>query len=669
MDPSRHALPPEAGEREPREATPGLRHFFLRRWTGRVVLVSLVIAAASIGLPVPELLAVPAWIVSVLAVAYAAARAASWVMRRLLWRIRTKMILSYLFIAVAPVCLLMLFFLISGLLGLMLVASYAVASHVDRAGRELQATARVVLAAPPGDAPGAVRTRLQPLRDEHPRLAFALFRNGKAVAAEGAVPRALPAWLPAGGFAGLVRDGESEWLRAVWRREPDALLLQVPVDEALFVGLRDRTGVRVLSVGGHVETKDKGLTVRMDENDPDPSFDLKSRPIDLPDAAEPWGLNSGALAEQRNWESGEEGLTPMAIRFHPPTLLRRLSPGTLDLGDIYVKVLLGLGASFVVLYIVPLFLGLLLARSITRSVHELSRGTVHLRGGDFRHQIPVRSRDQLGELADSFNVMARGLEDLLREQAEKQRLEEELRIARQIQMSLLPRGNVSVPGLAVAAACIPAAEVGGDYYDLLPLSPFRLGVLVADVSGKGTSAALYMAELKGLVLSLSRIHESPYRLLSEANRILAATMDVRSFITMTYAVVDTEARVMRVARAGHTPLLRTTAADGRAQVLAPPGMGLGMDRGERFDALLEEVEVPLAPGDLCLFYTDGLSEAMDAEGALFGEERLAGLLQRAPARNGAPPEAIKEDVLDEVKRFVGDAPAHDDMTLVVLRVV
>src|SRR6185503_3720164 len=113
--------------------------------------------------------------------------------------------------------------------------------------------------------------------------------------------------------------------------------------------------------------------------------------------------------------------------------------------------------------------------------------------------IRVGSRDQLGELAESFNRMSGDIKDLMRQQAEKERLEEELRIARQIQMSLLPaQGAASLPGVRIAALCIPAAEVGGDYYDLLPLAPDRMGVLVADVSGKGTSAALYMAELKGL---------------------------------------------------------------------------------------------------------------------------------------------------------------------------
>ena len=139
--------------------------------------------------------------------------------------------------------------------------------------------------------------------------------------------------------------------------------------------------------------------------------------------------------------------------------------------------------------------------------------------------------------------------------AEKKRLEEELRIAHEIQMSLLPQGPLLMPGLSVTALCVPAREVGGDYYDFLPLDDHRVGVLIADVSGKGTSAALYMAELKGLMLSLSEIHSSPRELLIAANRIIAHHLDARSFITMTYAVVDLRKRTMTYARAGHTPLI------------------------------------------------------------------------------------------------------------------
>jgi sigma-B regulation protein RsbU (phosphoserine phosphatase) len=261
--------------------------------------------------------------------------------------------------------------------------------------------------------------------------------------------------------------------------------------------------------------------------------------------------------------------------------------------------------------------------------------------------------------------MARGIEDLLRESAEKERMEEELRIARQIQMSLLPQGSVSMSGLRMAALCLPAAEVGGDYYDLLPLSDTRLGVVMADVSGKGTSAALYMAELKGLVLSLSRICDSPGTLLKQANRILAANLDSRSFITMTYAIVDTAARTMRFARAGHNPLIHLEAATGRTRVLTPQGLGLGIDAGDRFDDILEESEVPLVPGDLFLFFTDGLSEAMNPSSELFGEQRLRDLMEAAPGLDSEP---MKERILAAVRAFAAGTAQHDDMTMVVLQV-
>jgi sigma-B regulation protein RsbU (phosphoserine phosphatase) len=218
----------------------------------------------------------------------------------------------------------------------------------------------------------------------------------------------------------------------------------------------------------------------------------------------------------------------------------------------------------------------------------------------------------------------------------------------------------------VAALCLPAAEVGGDYYDLLPLGETRMGVLVADVSGKGTSAALYMAELKGLVLSLSRIYDSPAKLLGEANRILTANMDSRSFVTMTYAVVDTAARCMRYARAGHNPLIHLQARTGRTRVLTPAGLGLGLDPGERFEKILQEDEVPLEVGDFFLFFTDGVSEAMNTGAELFGEGRLRRIIEESGSLGS---EELKERILEEVRRFVGDADPHDDMTLVVLKVV
>ncbi len=133
-------------------------------------------------------------------------------------------------------------------------------------------------------------------------------------------------------------------------------------------------------------------------------------------------------------------------------------------------------------------------------------------------------------------------------------------------MSLLPRGAMRMEGLNITALCVPAREVGGDYYDFFPLDDKRLGVLIADVAGKGTSAALYMAELKGLMLSLSKIHHSPRDLLIQVNSILSHNLDSRSFITMTYVVIDVGARTLTYARAGHTPMLQLPVSNGRRAI-------------------------------------------------------------------------------------------------------
>jgi len=330
-----------------------------------------------------------------------------------------------------------------------------------------------------------------------------------------------------------------------------------------------------------------------------------------------------------------------------------------------------IGMLFLIIQGAALVTGLTLARSITGAVHELFEGTERVRQGDFTHKIAVVEKDQLGELSESFNTMTASIEDLLRQAAEKKRLEEELRIAHEIQMSLLPQGPLRMPGLSVTALCVPAREVGGDYYDFLPLGDHRVGVLIADVSGKGTSAALYMAELKGLILSLSRIHSSPRELLITANRIIAQHLDARSFITMTYAVIDLRLRTMTYSRAGHTPLIYVPAKakDGStsAQILAPDGLVLGLkiDEGQTFERILDEETIPLQSGDLYLFFTDGISEAMNASDDCFGEARLGRLIEE---HGDLQADQLRERVLREIAAFVGDAPQHDDMTMILLKV-
>jgi sigma-B regulation protein RsbU (phosphoserine phosphatase) len=444
-------------------------------------------------------------------------------------------------------------------------------------------------------------------------------------------------------------------------------VVDLVVNDSIRGQLRSDTGVDVRSVTAAESP---------DPKDAKPIAGRTGGHEGQPTAIAPSGVmgNLRGTIEYRDWETGTVGTLLVRMSLSVAELYDRISSagGSVGrrVGQGLLLVLFAIGALFLVIQFMALIAGLALAKSITGSVHELFAGTERVRQGDFTHKIAVKTDDQLGELAVSFNSMTASIEDLLVQAAEKKRLEEELRIAHEIQMSLLPQGPLHMPGLSVTALCVPAREVGGDYYDFLPLDDHRVGVLIADVSGKGTSAALYMAELKGLMLSLSEIHSSPRELLVAANRIIAHHLDARSFITMTYAVVDLRKRIMTYARAGHTPLIYVPGAGVGARdvrILVPDGMvvGLKLDNGEMFGRLLQEETIALQPGDLYLFFTDGISEAMNVHDDCFGESRLGELVQ---AHAHLPSAELRERVLREIAAFVGDAPQHDDMTMILLKV-
>jgi sigma-B regulation protein RsbU (phosphoserine phosphatase) len=376
-----------------------------------------------------------------------------------------------------------------------------------------------------------------------------------------------------------------------------------------------------------------------------------------------------AYMDYTDWETGTPGRVQVGLEAPVGGLYDLVvtsQPSAVATTGGLLLVLGLLGALFLVIQGSALVMGALLARSITSAVHELFAGTERVRSGDFAHRIRIDSKDQLGDLADSFNKMSGSIEHLLHVQREKQRLDDELRIAREIQQSLLPVRPPEVEGLTIADLCEPAREVGGDYYDFFELGPRQIGVLVADVAGKGTSAALYMAELKGLMIALSRQERSPRQLLIEVNRLLAGHLDNRSFITMTYVVIDLERRTLTAARAGHTPLI--VVSGGRSQVVVPEGMVLGLrlpGASERFEQVLAEHTSPIGPGDIVVLYTDGVSEAMSPSGELFGDAALADVVAGQHTSDAA---AIRERVVRGVRAFVGDAEPHDDMTMVILKV-
>ena len=253
----------------------------------------------------------------------------------------------------------------------------------------------------------------------------------------------------------------------------------------------------------------------------------------------------------------------------------------------------------------------------------------------------------------------------IRRISERERMAKELEIAKNVQNNLLPRTTPAVPQLEFGGMCIPALEVGGDYYDFVQMHGGLIGTAIADVSGKGLPAAIYMTLTKGALLASAEDQPSPRKVLSKINQIVYHSISRGTFISMIYAVIDTKTRKVKFARAGHNPLALFSSNSTSAKLFTPNGLALGLDDGEKFDSTLEEMEITLMPGDALVFYTDGFTEAMDSEANELGEEHLVQLIESS---RHLPVKEMIAKIDSGVRKFVGGAPQHDDMTMVVIKV-
>jgi sigma-B regulation protein RsbU (phosphoserine phosphatase) len=686
--------PAPAGTEVPYSA----RDLLLSTWPGRLFIISaalkLVVALIRLAGDLPQVVSVlssAATIGLIVSVSVFIWRLFVLMKQRLLWRVRRKLILSYIFIGVVPSLLIVIFFLLGGLLIFMNVSAYLFKDGYDAAVDNVKlvtsGAASEISRAPDAAAQSLARTHrnagmlYRGLSFEYLPVREGAATLGTRISAGAwehvAAPTAIPAWVPRDGWSGTIAiplaegPGEVELVnRAVSPVVIGGALVghvigDLPLADELIQKLHRDTGVRA------------GNAAVVEGNRP--SLSLPRNDVTGAGSSGGWMTlfrNSVIFLDYKDWQTGQTRRVGISLSYRAGELYRRLSEAQqissgVNLGAAAIIALLVIAGLFLIIEMVALSMGLALARSITSAVHELFMGTERVRHGDFAHRIQVHASDQLGELAGSFNEMTGSIEGLLQTAAEKKRLEEELRIARVIQMSLLPRGPLDVPGLGITALCVPAREVGGDYYDFFQLQGDRLGVLIADVSGKGTSAALYMAELKGLILALSQRYDSPRDLLIEVNRIISEHLDSRSFITITYAVIDLPAGVMTFCRAGHTPLIFLPGPSSiapAAQVLTPSGMVLGLridGAAEKFAELLEEERVDLSPGDVIVLYTDGITEAMNPNSDLFGESRLSRIVEEHGHLDSGE---LRERIMREVEAFVGSADQHDDMTMILLKV-
>ena len=699
------------------------RRWLLKTFPGRALVLGIAIKA--ITWPLGFVVTLPGWLESVdmvgslallFGLAYGVTRLAVWAKRRLLWRVRRKLILSYVFVGVVPAMLVITFFLLAGLVILFNVSSYLVQSRVRNLTDQARFLAQtmqleVQRSATPDAIAEALERRQATTESRYPFLSLTIVPvQGVACTVHGAAaarpsrplsaslpvvagpwahlppPTTLPKWVGCDGFSGLVAynapngNGDSGdpgdtrlVMRAVALPETAtptwAVVLDMPMATAIEERIQQETGIRLGEITaflarGVQPVVGRAIEDRRPDADDGPSLSLRQAR---------WVV----FLDHVDWPSGEPEKASVGILINLSEIYDRISVvspvglGNINFGQALLVILSIVGTLFLIIQFVALAIGFVLARQITGAVHDLFTGTQHVRAGNFGHQIPVRARDQLGELAESFNLMTGEVTTLLGEMAEKGRLEQEMFAAREIQQKLLPAGPLKVTGLAVTAFCEPAREVAGDYYDFLPITDSITGMLIADVAGKGLAAGLYMAQLKVIVQSLSRLHHEPKAFLCAVNKVVSANLDDKSFITMSYGVIDVERREMTFARAGHCPLIHVPANQPagmrKAKLLVPDGLvvGLQIDDGSLFESILQEQTISLAPGDLVVWFTDGISETMNEAFDCFGEDRLCHVVEQYAH---LPFEQLRSYILAELRAFAGGADQHDDMTMILMKI-
>ena len=308
------------------------------------------------------------------------------------------------------------------------------------------------------------------------------------------------------------------------------------------------------------------------------------------------------------------------------------------------------------IYAAALGMALFIIFTLSRAVNRLSMATDALRAGDFSTRIPVRRNDQVGELQKSFNQLAENLEELVASEAQKESLEKELAVARDLQQSLLPSKLPQSDTLEFSTLFEPSAAIGGDYFDILRIDDSRLAVVIADVSGHGLPTGLRMAMIKAALGILVEEEKQPKEILSRLSNMIRSGQDGRFFVTATVAIVDFRQGRLDLTNAGHPPtyLIR----DGEVEEILLPGNPLGA-LGENYG----HTSFALEPGDVLVWLSDGLIEMVNAEGEPFGYDGIRECL----LGSGSNPEEARDRVVRAVAKHAGGVPADDDQTLVAMR--
>jgi phosphoserine phosphatase RsbU/P len=617
-----------------------------------------------------------------------------WGYRPLLWRLRNRLIITYLFIGVMPILLLLAMFGLAGYLFAGQFANYVAISDLHSELLHLQA-ANDALAAQlfPLESSGKLTeqiaeqfTRASDERFPGRTVTVSRGLKGFVLSTEGAPLATQPALVPDfinGDFTDFVVDQDALHLRAIKLSQDRqiALVSDIPITSNLLLPTAERLG-SVTVVPLPVERKNGVEVNRKRVNAGQVS--LRTHWFDIT-------LHFGTFFDVVDWQTGKKQANGFIYVATRPSMLYATLFATLgDKALGWRDLLLAIAIFFGVVELAALYIGVRLSRSMTSSVAELYRATEHVNRGDLRHRIQIDGRDQMAALEGSFNSMTGSLAKLIDEQKEKQRLENELSIAYEVQELLFPGEVTDLPSLEVHGVCVPARTVSGDYYDFIPLGTDRMVLAVGDISGKGISAALLMATVHAFVRAYSLEPEmvlvpallqyqaesqgdsrmyyrgdggtdsqlAPAMLMTTLNYQLYRSTPAAKYATMFLGCYDPAARVLKYCNAGHLPPI-VVRANGEAFPLDINGTVVGLFAGVTY----EESTVVMQPGDIFVAYSDGVTEPENEFGE-FGEDRLIALIQE---HRHKPLPRIAEIVTGAVADWIGAAEQPDDVTIVLAR--
>jgi len=658
---------------------------FVRRTTprDRAVFAVFVLCAAArlaqaLGAAVP--FATVFDVVAFTALTYFAVRSIPWVRARLLWSLRNRLIVAYVFMAVVPVVLLLTMVGVSLYLLELQIGAHLLrddlGSEIAAMAADTKAIADALNREPGSQIATPAKPGLPPLPDpalSQPNaaaLVAAAQERWPNLSAEVDKGRELVSVSNGGRFSGLVEHGgqlciaSAEVFGAANR--PATLLLMAPITTAMLDGFPSKLGPIELTLLDPAD-QSTGTKVRVEINGTSYVFgeQVASGTRTIAPAAN-WfdaRVNGGATLDAYRADPGADpSERPVVARFSLRTSVinRDLLTSVGALAPLLVIGLATAGVIFLLIEAAALVTGVVLTRTITHSIADLYDGTLYVRRGDFSRRVRVANRDQLGALGDSFNEMTGSISELIESQREKQKLENEVAIARDVQKRLFPHTLPSLPGLDLAAICRPARVVSGDYYDFIALDNGRVGIAIADISGKGIFASLLMASLQAALRSTATLerHAGTAEIVSRVNKHLFRNTSDDRYATLFYAVYDSVAKTLTYTNAGQLdPFFMV---NGTIQELDQGGTVVGLFE----DAVYTECTIAVGPGTVLVAFSDGVTEAESAYGEEFGTERLRAEVIRL--RNSTAT-TVAENLVAAAENWSGSPEQADDITVVVAR--